>query len=211
MPTIEHHSHDHPRCAYCGSMRGPWCPTGGWCEHGVQLFECSPGTGCQAPAPVVIDAETLREYVGGPDVDRDALAEQAAQQRARADIDEAHAEQAAPADRYLDALRPGDELEVEILEAERIAARFVTRRAPGQILVDIGDGEHHVIDTDDIVLPAEHRGAYIAEVFEVVAEFPGRHISEVIDVMARYRHAPAPELLAAVRERFTEGADSDRA
>ncbi|AHH22081.1 hypothetical protein NONO_c73250 [Nocardia nova SH22a] len=42
------HSHDRPRCVHCGDERGPWRPTGEHCEHGVQLFECSPGHGCRA-------------------------------------------------------------------------------------------------------------------------------------------------------------------
>jgi hypothetical protein len=46
----EFHSHDRPRCSHCGDEHGPWRPTGGHCEHGVQLFECSPGRGCAIPS-----------------------------------------------------------------------------------------------------------------------------------------------------------------
>ncbi len=38
------HSHDRPRCIDCGDESGPWVPTGGHCEHGVQTFRCLPCT-----------------------------------------------------------------------------------------------------------------------------------------------------------------------
>lgn len=69
MPRVEHP--DLPRCADCGNQRGPWSPTGELDQHGAQMFRCALGHGCQ---------------------DRDAIAERAAQRRAREEIARARAE-----------------------------------------------------------------------------------------------------------------------
>lgn len=75
MTSVNHHSHDRPRCVHCGNERGPWVPTGAHCEHGVQTFLCAPGHGCTVRAA---------------ELDSDAIAEQGAQRRAVADIAAAH-------------------------------------------------------------------------------------------------------------------------
>ncbi len=40
-----------PGCVHCGSIRGPWVPSGDRDRDGAQLFVCAPGHGCK-PEPI---------------------------------------------------------------------------------------------------------------------------------------------------------------
>ncbi|WP_280447381.1 hypothetical protein [Nocardia cyriacigeorgica] len=79
-------------------------PTGGHCAHGVQLFRCAPGHGCDA---------TDRQL--------DEIADRAAQARALADIAEAKAEIYVPQpghriEFYIRKVRPSGKVEVDVAD-----------------------------------------------------------------------------------------------